>query len=396
MSFLVLLPLIPLGLYFVPVYLLRRRADARAQDDVVASGHTPPGVIQNASIAYALKMATFGPFFAWGASGDLWPAIIAALSFGLGLCLVYILRRPLLAFLDSALGRDQSITVHEFLARQYGNDPRVRLLAAGLTVFALAGLILAESIALAAVLKPVLPSATAQMLVVGMLVIALLFTALSGNSGTMRAAQTQLGLIYLGLFGAAAFLLYLQTSTLAPMPPHGTLAVLFAALFCLAVVGYRRSRYVDTSPVTSIGKGSGLFRRFEKVLNVFISFFAVLAVVLAVMQLSAEGTDAAVRDSLAALQAGARLPVIGLFALALLPFFYPMADITNWQRIAAFEKSGIAPEQRAKAFRQAIQNLRAREPADVAVHVHVRRDRRGGDGNAGRYSPMSSRRSCAS
>ena len=123
----------------------------------------PPGVIQNASIAYALKMATFGPFFAWGASGDLWPAIIAALSFGLGLCLVYILRRPLLAFLDNALGRDQSITVHEFLARQYGNDPRVRLLAAGLTIFALAGLILAESIALAAVLKPVLPAATAQM-----------------------------------------------------------------------------------------------------------------------------------------------------------------------------------------------------------------------------------------
>jgi len=79
-----LAPAISLALCLIPVFLLRRKAYARAQDYFVSSDHTPPGVIQNSSIAYALKMATFGPFFAWGASGDLWPAIIGSAFFGLG------------------------------------------------------------------------------------------------------------------------------------------------------------------------------------------------------------------------------------------------------------------------------------------------------------------------
>ena len=37
--------------------------------------HHPPGVFQNSAIAYALQMATFGPFFLWGAAGDFWPAV---------------------------------------------------------------------------------------------------------------------------------------------------------------------------------------------------------------------------------------------------------------------------------------------------------------------------------
>jgi hypothetical protein len=52
--------------------------------------------------------------FAWGASSDLWPAIISAACFGLGMYLVYALRRPLLAFLDSALDGSASMTVPAF------------------------------------------------------------------------------------------------------------------------------------------------------------------------------------------------------------------------------------------------------------------------------------------
>lgn len=353
MSLVVLLPLVPLGLYLLPAYLLRRRDDARAQDFVVASDHTPPGVIQNSSIAYALKMATFGPFFAWGASGDIWPAIVAAVSYGLGLCLLYVLRRPLLAFLDHSLSRDQSITVHRFLAQQHGNDRRIQLFAAWLTLFTLVGLTMVELIALAAVLKSVLPATVGNAVVIGMLVAMVPLTVLSGNSGVMRAGQTQLGLIYFGLFGATAFLLYLQTSALTPMPPHATLAVLWTALFLLALVGYRRSRYIDTSPIaTASGKNPDFFRRFEKILNVLISTFAILAIVLALMQLSSQGIDAAIHESLTALKAAPRLPIIGLVALILLPLLLPLADITNWQRLAALEKSGLAAEQRAVALRR--------------------------------------------
>src|SRR5262249_60070283 len=111
--------------------------------------------------AYALKLAIFGPFFVWGASGDFWPAIINSACFGFGVSLIYILRRPLLAFLDSSLSGSRSMTVHEFIARQHGNDPPVRLLAPGLTIFAILALTIGEALVLAAVLHPVLSTTEA-------------------------------------------------------------------------------------------------------------------------------------------------------------------------------------------------------------------------------------------
>src|ERR1700751_5473379 len=92
----------------------------------------PPSVILNSSVAYALKMATFGPFFVWGASGDFWPAIVYSAFFAFSICLVYILPRPMRELMDNSRNRDRSITVPDFIARQHGNDPRVRLLACAL------------------------------------------------------------------------------------------------------------------------------------------------------------------------------------------------------------------------------------------------------------------------
>jgi Na+/proline symporter len=55
--------------------------------------------------------------------------------------------------------------------------------------------------------------------------------------------------------------------------------------------------------------------------------------------LYAEGMPAVLRNSAAALQTGTRVPMMGLVALLLLPLFYPLVDITNWQRMAAFEQN---------------------------------------------------------
>jgi hypothetical protein len=345
-----LAPAISLALCLIPVFLLQRQAYARAQDYFVSSGHTPPGVIQNSSIAYALKMATFGPFFAWGAGGDFWPAIIGSFFFGLGTYLIYVLRRPMLEFLGSALRSDRSITISDFIAQRNGNDPRVRLLASGLTAFALTGLVVCETIGVATVLKPVLSgnAGLAYLIVFGVLTFMALCTVPSGNSGAMYSAQLQLGMLYLGLFGATAFLLYLQVSALRSMPPHATLAIVFVAAFCLAIPIYRRSRFVDrnliTAPVSNAdgaardSSGARWLSRLQRILNVCISVLSALVVVVALMELYSDGAPTIVRDSAAALQAATRVPAIGLLALILLPLFYPVVDTTNWQRIAAFEK----------------------------------------------------------
>src|SRR4029450_2104603 len=85
--------------------------------------------------------------------------------------------------------------------------------------------------------------------------------------------------------------------------------------------------------------GSRLFRRFAKILNFCISVMVATVMVFALMELYAEGVPAVLRDSAAALQTGPRVPTMGLVALLLLPLFYPLVDITNWQRMAAFEQN---------------------------------------------------------
>ena len=235
------------ALCLVPAYLKRRQAYVRRQDYLVASQPTSLPVIRNSCIAHSLRLAAFGPFFAWGASGDIWPAMIGAAFFGFGLSLLYILRVPIFAFLDSALGCDRSITVHDFIARHHGNDQRVRLLAASLTLFAIFGLIVIEAIAVAALLKPLMmgDATLANLAVLGMLALTVSCTMVSGNSGAMHATQWQLGMTFLGLFGSTALLLYLHVSALAPLPPHGTFALVSVAIWCAVIPWYRRSRYVD-------------------------------------------------------------------------------------------------------------------------------------------------------
>ena len=187
-----LVPALALAVGLVPVWLLRgpdRDRGARSE------------VVRNASIAYALRMAALGPLFVWGAGGDLWPALVAAASLALGILLLYRLRLPLLVFLHGALARDRSITVHAFIARQHGNDARVRRLAAGLTLCALVGLLVGEALGLAAFLAPLVPAVPAAL---ALLLLALLPAIVAGHSGVMHSAQLQLGLAYFGLFGAAA------------------------------------------------------------------------------------------------------------------------------------------------------------------------------------------------
>ena len=128
----------------------------------------------------------------------------------------------------------RSVTVHEFIAQRHGGDPRVRVLAASLTVFALAGLIMCETLGISTVLKPLLFDDVGMtgLVVCVILAVMMLCAILSGHSGVMYAAQLQLGVLYFGLFGATVFLMYLQVSTLGRLPVRGALAIQLALFAC--------------------------------------------------------------------------------------------------------------------------------------------------------------------
>jgi hypothetical protein len=372
MSFIFLPLVILLGICLVPIWLLPRRNLQRAREYFIASQPTPPDVMRNSSVAYPLRIAAFGAFFAWGASGDLWPAIMSAACFGLGVYLIYALRRPLLAFLDTALDGNASMTLPAFIAKWHGNDGRVRLLTAGLTVVALTGLITAEAFATATLVGPVMMETvrSVYLLTSGMLGLTVLYTIFAGNSGVMHSVQLQVGMIYLALFGSVALLLYLLVSDVTTMPPHGSFAVVFIAAACVLILFYRRFKYVDNTP---IGPTNGLnvdgarpslisrlLRRLEKVLNTFISVLVILVIVLIVMEFSSFGIRVMARDSIAALQTGTGTAGTALLTIIVVPLLYPIVDVATWQRLAALAKdTGSEPDLRSATIARIFNSLAA-------------------------------------
>jgi hypothetical protein len=348
------------GISCVPIYLLGRGVFARAREYFVASEHTPPGVVRNSSIAYSLQIATFGQFFGWGAKGEFWPAMIFSAMFGAGVYLIHRLRLPMRAFMSQALERDRSVTVPGFIARQHGNDARVQLIAATLSVCAFSGLIASAAIGAASLVKPILPGGldTTFPIACGLLGLMLLYTIPAGNSGAMRSAQALLGIVYFGLIGSTLIVLYMLISSAGQMAPQSTFAVTVLAACCAIVLIYRRSRYIDTSPIGSEAADiARLFRRFSRIVNELIAILAATTLIIALIGLYAQGVTAVITEGVSALRAETQTSISGLLALVLLPIFYPIVDTTNWLRIAALEiypparvRSGRTPETFARVL----------------------------------------------
>ena len=204
-------------------------------------------------------------------------------------------RHSVLQFLDDALIQDRSVTVHEFISLSHGSDPRVRVVAADLTMVAVCGLIVCAMLGLATVLKP-LPADSAgftELFIAAIFLVVVTCTLFSGHTGLMHGAQLQLGLLYFGLFGSTAFLLYLQVSQLGAMPLRGLVALALIAIICAVIHFRRHARYVDTNLIQSSATNAGVVRRerepasvrrlsrFQKILNSLIGVLAITLMVLA-------------------------------------------------------------------------------------------------------------------
>jgi hypothetical protein len=353
MSFAVFLPvLVALGIFFVPVWLVGRQPPSRLQNTLVSSRYTPPEAIRNSSIAYSLRLAVFAPAFVLGATGQFWPVALAAICFGFGVHLIYALRQRIFPFLEDALERDQSITVHAFVARLCGSDPRVRTFAASLTLFVLVAVIAFEARAAVDFGKLLFGNdSVARGIAFAVLLLGAVYGLPGGHPAVMYTGQLQFGAIFLGLFGAAALLIYQHVSALTPLPSYASFAIAFIAACCLAVLVYRRSRYIETGRIDPASRAAGLLSKFGKVLNPLISVFVVLAIVLAGMEFMASPPAAPVPP------AKWSLSLTTLAALVLLPLLYPLADVVHWQRLAAIEKNRKAYEGDTARWLNALQSL---------------------------------------
>jgi hypothetical protein len=355
--------------FIIPVLVSGRQSGTSAQQFYVSPSEVAPRVVQNSSIVYGVGLAAQSPLLPWSASGAFWPSVAYLVFVALGLGLIWLVRRSVLRFIDDALLHDRSITVHEFLARCYGNDARVRAVAAALTLFAVIGLMACVMLGLATMIRPLAAGSveTDVLLAVVILVVGL-SAVFAGNRGVMHGSQFQLGMIYLGFFGSTAGLLYLQISELGTLPMRGVVAFALIALVCGIIQLRRRHRYVDATKILGAANTANvrpptatrLLSLSQKVFNIIVLAAAValtiMAIALAGLELSFEQKWTVNLSDLAPSPGSPSLYAMTSITLILLPLLHPLVDIVNWQRLAAFAKSRQAssakPGYWLKAFRQ--------------------------------------------
>lgn len=343
--FLVLL--FSLSFYAVPAILSRLPRPRNSTDQFVGAMPVSGQVFTNASVAYAIQMATFGPFFVWGAGGDLIPGILNSIFFGLGLFVIYVFRRSIVDFVSQDLEETTSLTVHGYLAAAHQNSVTVRIISSGLTIIALWGLVTAEVIGTATIIRVLVgeDQLITYALMFVMLLLMFFYTILGGNRGVMQVDQVQLALAYIGLFGLigaiAAFELFGSHNL---STPFGALCVFLLVSCTIAILILRRGRFVDFS--TDLIQDANLrhspqMRRVERIyklvqrhLNTTVLTVVVVATVLMILFSIRITPDLSITSVVTSVSR-TNLSIVALVSLALLPLLYQIVDISNWQRIAA-------------------------------------------------------------
>jgi len=340
LSLLALPVAISLLLYFVPSLLHKRKRYQHSSEYLVSAEGTTDDVFQNASLAYALQLATFGPFFVWGLRGDWIPAVLNSAFFGCGLLFLVVFRRDIASFVGRALSNDSSVTIHEFLARTHGNDPGLRLTASALTIVALWGIAMSEMLGIAAAVTPFLGGNIDMtfLFVIALLLLMFGYSTLGGNDGVMRTDQLQLAVGYLGIFGSMIGLVLVLSAS--PQAVRASLPIVFLGLFASFWLIARRGAFTTTSADVAAHPSQGAtwwrwYLRTEKALGQLV-VVAVLVILFSVMWFAVVvGPRTLVTGVRSSMTTSTSMSPIALFALALLPLGYQLVDITNWQRFAA-------------------------------------------------------------
>jgi hypothetical protein len=357
MSPLIVFPLVlSLLLYLLPALLFRRSSYRFSREYLVSTSGTSDGVFQNSSLAYALQLSTFGPFFAWGVAGDWIPGVLNSIFFGFGLFFLYLGRHRIAAFVRDALASDQSITIHEFLAKSHGESAWIRVVASSLTIVALWGIVMAEMFGIATVLAPVLgtgPGAT-YLVVIGLFLLMFLYSTTGGNDGVMRTDQLQLGFAYLGLWGAVVGMLVLIGYSPTSRTAAGAVPVLYLGLFGIAWLLFRRGRFLSIGRQSS-ENGRGVpaawraYLTIEKVINVLVVVAVAAMIAFTVRYVVSAGPSSIGRSAMTSVTLSTGMSTLALAALAILPLLYQIVDITNWQRFAAVGELGkqVGPGRKA-------------------------------------------------
>ena len=319
----------------------------------------------NSSLAYAFQVATLFPFLYWGVGGQILPALVNAIFWGLG---IFLFRAAFKSIIRCLNGSKEPKTLHGLLGETYPSDAvertggsrsswlgrcwtaysskPVQLTAAGVTILAMLGVALGEAYWGMQIVKVLVPEDTPAYyaLVLGALFFVLAYIWYGGAWGSMKTDMLQLMFSYVGFTVVFLFAIWGIVSTNTAQRPELAIVSLLMTIggLCAVVIRVRKG----LQPVSAMDGDTDGFKWLQ--LRNLLSRLTLISMVILATVFAILFFRSLSALSLAPLTNPGEPGWKGVIALALMPLMAQFVDMTAWQRIQGIEGTKEEVQDRAR------------------------------------------------
>jgi hypothetical protein len=296
----------------------------------------------NSSLSYAFQVATLFPFLYWGVGGQILPALVNAIFWGVGIFLFRAALKPIMQRLDGSVNPK---TLHGLLGETY-DSMGVQKVAAGVTILGMSGVALGEAYWGMQIVKVLVPEDTPAYyaLMLGALFFVLAYIWYGGAWGSMKTDMLQLVFSYIGFTVVFVFAIWTIIYTSVTLRPEFAIVSLFMLVGSVWAVVIRLRKGLQPISAMDHDQESMKWLRIRKFLSyttlISMGFLAIGFAILFFRSLPVL--------TLAPLTNPGEPQWKGVIALAVMATMFQFVDMTAWQRIQAIDGKPKEVQERAR------------------------------------------------
>jgi len=352
----ILVLLVPLIVYLVGAFSVRRKDITHPDDFFVAFRRVDKTAFSSSSIAYAFQVSTIYPFLLWGASKFYFVPLVNTICWGLGILFFYLSYNRYKSF----IGKD--ITLHGFLGEYYGKS--VRIVASYLTIIAFLGLAISETYFGSKVLLSIIDSKILFYgLVFGSILFVYSYITYGGQISSFRTDQLQLIISYIGIFGLIIYFSYLIIINGISISETLSFSFLLLSVYALVILKFRKFQFIKLNE-----KDSKADKFINTILNIIVSAFFVIVILTSTYILFTskiiEEND--VFNNFFDIEG---FGIAGLLSLIILPLCFQFVDLSNWQRLLSVKASNDNSDNLDKRIKKGLLTYALESPFTWLVFI---------------------------
>ena len=327
---------IPLSIYIWAAYRTPKSMTDTLPNYYIAFRKVDSAPYANASLAYAFQVATLFPFLYWGVQGQILPAIVNAICWGLGIFIFRFNITHILALLNKNV---EPHTLHGILGNYY-KSALVQKTSATVTIVGMIGVALAEAYWGMQILRVLVPedTPTYYAIVLATLLFVLIYIWYGGTWGSMKTDMLQLVFSYIGFTGV--FLFAISIIFLNPSLLKSDMGIIYLLMFIGGAVTVFVRINKNIAPIVMISDNSSsnteVSNEQNKLWNILFKTLSV-ATIAAIGALSISFGWLFIQSfpklSFKQLMNPGDPNWHGIIALSIMASFYQFVDMSAWQRL---------------------------------------------------------------